>query len=119
MMKVFTFLFLLAGFFVVGCGKKETPPAQPTNAPATASGNPLTAPVDYLGAVAKAKKVADKTVGAAGFNQAIQMFQASEGRLPKTLNELVPDYLPSLPAPPAGMKYDYNPATGQFKVVAQ
>ena len=117
MKKVVTFLFLLAGFFLAGCGQEEAPPAQPTNAAATSSGNPLTAPVDYLGAVVKAKKVADKTLNNAGFTQAIQMFQAAEGRLPKSLNELVPDYLHSLPEPPAGMKYDYSPATGQFKVV--
>jgi len=36
------------------------------------------------------------------------------------LNELVsPNYLPRLPSPPPGMKFDYNPATGQVKVVPQ
>jgi len=36
----------------------------------------------------------------------------------QTLNELVsPDYLPRLPEPPTGMKYDYNPQTGELKIV--
>jgi len=116
-MKPPVFLILMAGLLLPGCGKKDTLPAKPTNTAASDSGNPLTAPVDYLGAVAKAKKVADKSLNTVGFNQAIQMFQATEGRFPKTLNELVPDYLHSLPEPPAGMKFDYNPTTGQLKVV--
>ena len=80
----------------------------------------MTAPVDYLGAVAKAKKTAEKTVEAASLQKTIDLFQAQEGRLPKSLNELVgPNYLSKLPTPPAGMKFDYNPATGQVKVVPQ
>jgi hypothetical protein len=38
--------------------------------------------------------------------------------MPKDLNELVPKYLKSIPAPPPGTKFDYNPATGEVKVVA-
>jgi len=46
------------------------------------------------------------------------MFYAQEGRYPKNLDELVgPNYLSRLPAPPPGMKFDYNPGTGQLKVV--
>jgi hypothetical protein len=51
-------------------------------------------------------------------NQAVQLFQVQEGRLPKTLDELVSKrYLGSIPAAPAGMKYDYSPQTGQVRVV--
>ena len=120
-MKRLGFLILMAGFCLASCGKKEEP--APTAAPASpnnSSGNPLTAPVDYLGAVSKAKKFAVKSVDIAGLTQAIQSFQAQEGRLPKDLNELVrPEYLPKLPAPPAGMKFSYNPSTGEVKVVPQ
>ena len=111
----------MAGFCFVSCSKKETEaqPAPSSNAPA-ASGNPLTAPVDYLGAVAKGQKMAVKTVNTVGIQQAIQLFQAQEGRLPKDLNELVrPEYLPKLPTPPAGMKFSYNPTTGDLKTVPQ
>ena len=53
-MKTYPFLLLVAGLLLPGCGKKEA--AQPET---SSSGNPVTAPVDYLGAVAKAKKMAE------------------------------------------------------------
>jgi hypothetical protein len=108
------FACLLGG--LAGCKKDDAGTAPATNA--SSSGNPVTAPVDYLGAVSKGQQAARKTVQSAGVQQAIQMFYAQEGRYPKTLQELVrPDYLPSIPAPPAGMRYDYNPTNGTFRVV--
>jgi hypothetical protein len=112
-MRTNHFLILMAGLFFCGCGKKAAP--QPET---SSSGNPVTAPADYLGALSKAKKTAEKTVDAASLQKAIDLFQAQEGRLPKDLNELVgPNYLSKLPPPPAGMKFDYSPTTGQVKVV--
>lgn len=113
---VFGIVLLMAGPFLSGCGKSEPPP--PSNAAKPSSGNPITAPVDYLGAAAQAQKKSMKTLDEAGLNQSVQMFYAQEGRYPKNLDELVsPNYLPRLPTPPPGMKFDYNPATGQVKVV--
>jgi hypothetical protein len=114
-MKTSCFLILVAGFFLAGCKKEERPkPA----ASSTSEGNPITAPVDYLGALSKGQKTANKTLKAAGLQQAIQMFYAQEGRFPKDLSELAtPDYLGVVPPPPFGMKYDYDPATGALKVV--
>ena len=110
-------LVVTTGLLLPGCGQKGAEPTPSTNA---SSGNPLTAPVDYLGAAAKAKRAADKTVSTVGINQAIQLYQAQEGQLPKTLNDLVAkQYLPSIPPAPAGMKYDYNPQTGAVKLVPQ
>lgn len=115
-MKISHFLILMAGLLLTGCSKKEDPAEVPTGS----SGNPVTAPVDYLGAVVKGKKTADKTLDAVALNQAVQLFQVQEGRYPKDLNELVgPNYLSKLPTPPAGMKFDYNPVTGQVKVVSE
>lgn len=108
-------VFVVAGLLFCGCEKK-TPRVQDSS---SSSGNPVTAPVDYLGATAKAKKHADKTLDVVGINQAVKMFQAQEGRNPKSLNELVGEYLPQLPTPPAGKKFDYNPSTGEVKLVAQ
>jgi hypothetical protein len=102
------------------CSKQ--PDATTTRATNTspAPGNPLTAPVDYIGALGKAQKSATKTIDTASISQAIQLFNAAEGRWPKDLNELVTEkYLGSIPAPPAGMRFQYNPATGAFRVVAQ
>lgn len=111
-------LIVTTGLLLPGCGQKGAGPSEATNA--SSSGNPVTAPVDYLGAAAKAKRVADKTVSTAGLNQAIQLYHAQEGQLPKTLNDLVTkQYISSVPPPPAGMKYDYNPKTGSLKVVPQ
>jgi len=116
MNKLLPSCLLVAGLVFTGCEKK-TPKAGDSST--TSSGNPLTAPVDYLAVQAKAKKMADKTLGSAGISQAIGMFQAEKGRSPKDLNELVPDYLPKIPPAPVGMKYDYNPGTGAIKIVPQ
>jgi len=105
----------MAGLLFFGCSKKqEGKPLAQTNT----RGSVLTAPVDYLGAVVKTKQNAETTVGTVGLQQTINLFQAQEGRLPKDLNDLVgPNYLSRLPAPPANVKFDYDPATGQVKVV--
>jgi hypothetical protein len=108
-----------SALFLAGCGKKEEASKPPTTPPA-ASGNPVTAPVDYLGAVSKAKKLAEKQIDTAALTQHIQLFHAQEGRFPKDLNELVTKgYLSALPKPPYQMKFNYNAQTGEFKVVPQ
>jgi hypothetical protein len=116
-MRAFLLLTLVAGLLSVGC-KKEEPVKKPT-ASSEQSGNPLTAPVDYLGAVGKAQKAATKTISTVGLQQAIQMFYTQEGRFPKELKELTPGYLGQIPSPPTGMKYDYDPKTGSLKIVSQ
>jgi hypothetical protein len=105
---------------MIGCGKSD--PSEPTAATnAAAPGeNPLNAPADYLGAAAKAKNVAVKVVDTAALNQAVQLFNAAEGRNPTDLNELVTTkYLPRIPDAPPGQKISYNPNTGEVKVVPQ
>jgi hypothetical protein len=123
----FGFLLVLA-LFLVGCGEKQTSqPVRSTNAPvrgstnvAGGSGSPLTAPVEYLGALGNGKQRAIKTVDVASLHQAIEMFNVEEGRFPKDLNELVESKLISqIPAAPYGMKLDYDPSTGNISVVDQ
>ncbi|MEI9961880.1 MAG: hypothetical protein WDM76_12335 [Limisphaerales bacterium] len=120
-MKISLLILAAAGLILAGCGdggSKKT--AQTTNAPAKYdSGNPITAPVDYLGAVVQAKNHAEKVIDVSYINQAIQMFNASEGRMPKTLQELVPNYVPKLPETPPGTKLVYDAASGTVKVVKQ
>ncbi|HZL44024.1 MAG TPA: hypothetical protein VFD66_12185 [Verrucomicrobiae bacterium] len=106
-----------------GCGpdssSSNTSPAQSTNA-SSSSGSVLTAPVDYLGAIAQAKQSAVKTVGLASINEAIRQFQTEHGRLPKDLNELVKEkILVRIPAAPYGSKFVYDPASGEAKVIKQ
>ena len=114
MKKAFTFLSAAACLcFLSGCGgeKKSSAPS---------SGNPLTAPADYIGALGKAQKSAQKTLGAVGLDQAIKIFSGDEGRFPTNLNELVSKgTIGQIPPAPRGMKYDYDPKTGTIKVVPE
>jgi hypothetical protein len=129
-----TKLFVLASVaaLIVACGSKDAPAPAPTPSPAPApapapaakaidnnsSGNPLTAPVDYLGTIAKAKHTADKGIETAALNQQVQLFFAQEGRYPKDLNEFVTmNYMKSLPVPPFGMEFKYDAAKGTVAVV--
>ena len=109
----------MAAVLLAGCGDSSsngTAAKKDTNS--SSSGNPVTAPVDYLGAVAKAKKTSVKVADIASVNQAIQMFKTEEDRYPKDLNELISKgYIPALPAPPYQMKYQYNAASGEVKII--
>jgi hypothetical protein len=117
-MKRFLLLLPLCGMVWTGCGRQDsTTDGGSTNA---AGGNPLTAPVDYLGAAAKAKRSSEKVIDTVALSQAIQLFHASEGRYPKDLQELVTErYLPKVPDAPHGMKITYDAATGQARIVPQ
>jgi uncharacterized lipoprotein YehR (DUF1307 family) len=116
-MKTSLIAVIISALVLAGCGQKEqTSTTKSTNA--AASGNPVTAPVDYLGAVAKAKKTSEKTIDTVSLNKAIQLFQVEEGRYPKDLNELVTEkYLTKLPEAPYGMKIVYDATKGEVKVV--
>lgn len=105
---------------LAGCGDSSSKTAEkaPAGEPSQGAGNPLTAPVDYIGAVGAAQRQAAKTVDLTSLTQAVQAFQAGEERLPKNLQELVSEgYLPRIPAPPKGMQWTYQPQSGQVRVV--
>lgn len=110
----------LLALFLVGCGNNSDTKSSPAQTNASTSGNPITAPVDYLGAVARGQQMAIKTIDLASINQAIQLFQADKGRNPKDLNELVQEgFLGRIPQAPYGMKIVYDPKTAQVSVVKQ
>lgn len=119
MKRTLTFFIAAAClFFLPGCKEKKTA-ASSTNTD-TSSGNPLTAPADYVGAIGKAQKQAQKTLSTLGLDQAIKTFYNEEGRFPKTLDELVSKgTINQVPPPPRGMKYDYDSKTGVIKVVPE
>jgi hypothetical protein len=99
----------LCGLALAGCGKSAEP-----------GENPLTAPVDYLGAAAKAKQSSERVIDTVSLNQAVQLFHASEGRYPHDLRELVTQrYLPRIPDAPHGMKIVYDAGTGQVRIVPE
>jgi outer membrane murein-binding lipoprotein Lpp len=113
-MKTSLLALLAATALLAGCGdKSKTAPG------GTTVSNLVTAPVDYLGAVVQAQKHAEKVIDVSYINQAIQLFNAQEGRLPKDLEELVPNYLGKIPAAPFGYKIVYDATAGTVKVVKQ
>jgi len=126
-MKAFFFISVAAGLLLAGCGNNNSgshPQAantsKTTNAePKYDTGNPITAPVDYIGAVGQAQKYAVKQIDLAYLNQALQLFNTQEGRYPKDLNELVPNYVGKIPAAPYGSKIVYDASSGTVKVVKQ
>jgi hypothetical protein len=112
------FLALAIVAVLTACGDKPATPPTANKTSTNTSGNPITAPVDYLGAVAKAKKTGVKVADLASVKQAIQMFHTEEERYPKDLNELISKgYIPALPAPPYQMKYTYNAANGTVNII--
>lgn len=110
-----------------GCEKKkpDAPPAPTATAATnesagTSSGNPLTAPAEYISAAGRAQVAADRTLDLASLKQAITMFQATEGRYPKDLNELVSSgTLRQMPTPPRGMQIQYDAASGNVRIIKQ
>ena len=82
--------------------------------------NAVSAPVNYLGATMQAEKYSQKQIDLAYVNQAIQQFQAGEGRLPKDLKEMVElHYLGKIPEAPYGYKIVYDATAGSIAVVKQ
>ncbi len=103
--------------WLVGCGGGSEADSDAdqtaTETAESTEGNPLTAPVDYLGAVNQAQKTAGKKLSLVGIQQAIQQFQVMEERFPRNLQEVVSSgYIARLPEVPRGQKLVYNPQTG-------
>jgi hypothetical protein len=101
----------IAVALLTGCGKNSTA-TQGVNAVS----NVVNAPANYLNTVVQAQQRADKVIDVSFLNQAIQLFQVSEGRLPKNLQELVPNYVGQLPAAPLGSRLVYDATAGTVKV---
>jgi hypothetical protein len=101
-----TFLFCVAVIgLLAGCDAGTN--SQPQGNPADVTNNTLV----------NAKRTADKTIDVSFINQAIQLFNVQEGRLPKTLDELVPKFVAKLPDVPLGYKLDYDAKKGEVSCV--
>ncbi|MCP5521519.1 MAG: hypothetical protein H7A46_08230 [Verrucomicrobiales bacterium] len=127
-MKVAYFCAAILALALTACSGKKEEPAKPAGTNQTDSatnqayntGNPLTAPVDYLGAVGQAQRHSEKVLDTVQIQSAIRQFQAVEDRNPKDLNELVSSgYLTQLPKAPYGMKVQYDARSGQVTIVRQ
>jgi hypothetical protein len=121
-MKTSCLILLAAGMVLAGCSK-QTPSAPPpgTNTTQTATNKAEVAQPSggYLGGLVQANKSAQKTIDVSYLNQAVQLFNTQEGRYPKDLNELVPNYVAKLPAPPYGYRINYDATSGLVTVVRQ
>ena len=123
-MKTNWIFALAVSFALVACGEapkkdKNTKANNKSESDETASegDNPLLAPVNYVGALGKAKNVSEKKINLANIQNAINQFNAVEGRYPKSLGELVKEgYYAKLPAPTRGKRYLYNSKTGQVGI---
>lgn len=105
---------------LTACGDKSSTSTATNTSTNTSGGSLVTAPVDYLGAMAKGQQSAVKTVDTTSIDKAIQLFAVDKGRNPKDLNELVSEkYLPLVPQPPYGTKLVYNADTGTVTVEKQ
>jgi hypothetical protein len=108
-----TLYFLVLGLLASACGDQPEPDINENS-----SGNPVTAPVDYLGAVNKGRNKAIVSAGLMQVNSAINQFKATSSQPPTSLQELISEgLLAELPAVPNGMKWNYNPQTGAATVV--
>jgi hypothetical protein len=94
-----------AAVLLAGCDAGSN--SQPQGNPADVTNNTLV----------NAKRTADKTIDVSFINQAISLFNVQEGRLPKTLDELVPKYVAKIPDAPLGYKIDYDAQKGVATVV--
>jgi hypothetical protein len=120
-MKTSFCLSIAAAVLLVGCGENTAKSPAPAPTSTNSSGSSvLTAPVDYLGALGKGKQVAEKTIDVSSLNNAIQLFNATEGRNPKDLNEMVENGLiREIPKPPYGMKLVYDAQAGRVSAVKE
>ena len=123
-MKPSFLISVAAGLLLAGCGNNNSSPhpqgtntSQTTNT--TDSAHPAAPSGGYLGALMQADRYAVKTIDVSYLNQAVQLFNTQEGRLPKDLNELVPNYVGKMPVPPYGTKLVYDATAGTVKVVKQ
>ncbi len=115
-MKTFLLLPLAAAFLLAGCGEKAS---QKTTQAVNAVSNVVDAPLNYVDAVVQAQKHAENVIDVSYINQDIQMFNASEGRYPTSLEELIPNYLGKMPDVPHGYKLVYDTNTYTVRTVRQ
>lgn len=113
-MKASVLSVMVAAAFVSGCGDSSKP-----GTTANTVSNVVAAPANYVGAVVQAKQYSEKVIDVSYINQDIQMFNASEGHYPKDLQEMIPDYLPKMPAVPLGYKLVYDTDTHTVSVVKE
>lgn len=120
-MKASLLICIAAGSILAGCAKSNSSsqPQGTNSVPATNATATAQPSGGYLGALMQADKSAVKSIDVSYLNQAVQLFNTQEGRLPKDLNELTPNYVAKIPAAPYGYKIVYDATSGIVTVVKQ
>jgi len=114
-MKPLALASLAGALLLSGCGNNSGTSQQTTNA---ATPPPAPAGDNYGSVLANAQNRALDVVDTSSLKSAIQLFNAQEGRFPKSLDELVSSrMIAKIPPAPRGKKLDYNPTTGEIKIV--
>lgn len=120
-LKFSKFAFTISCTLLVGgCGSETEQPSKPasTSTPSAYTNSTVTAPVDYLAATMKAGQQVKGKVETIAIEKAIESFQQEEGRFPSSLDELVTKgSLKTMPSPPVGMQFEYDPQAGTIKLV--
>lgn len=96
--------------------KSGTPAAVKTPAgdPKSTATGPF---AEYGKNLSNAEKTAAQTSGLVTLNQSVKQFEVVEGRLPRSLDELVASrYLDKLPPPPRGKRFIYDLKAGKVDV---
>ena len=112
-MKILLIPLVAVVALLAGCEKASQKTTQAVNAVS----NVVDAPLNYVGAVVQAQKHAENVIDVSYINQDIQLFNASEGRYPTSLEELIPNYLGKMPDVPYGYKLVYDTNTWTVKTV--
>jgi len=129
-------MLLIPAVLLVACGEEEIKPATKTpanpkaatkTAPASKpkpglpqskgnynTGNPATAPLDYIGATGQAGNRAKYKIQILNAETAIRNFRTLNDRNPANLQEIE-----GLPQLPGGIQWIYNPQTGQIGIQAR
>ena len=120
-MKPILLIPVTAALLLSGCGQSSSSGPSATNSTqaGNAKANSANATPNGGGVLGQAQKYSIGQIDLAQLNQAIQQFDAAEGRYPKDLQELVPNYLAKIPQAPPGYRITYDATTGKVKVVQQ
>lgn len=115
-MKLFNSILLplTVALLLTGCNKSGSTTQTPKMANVATNGFG-----GYVKTLGQVEKSSAKTIDVSYLNQAVQLFNTQEGRYPKTLQELVPNYVGKIPDAPFGYKITYDPDKGEVKVVQQ
>jgi hypothetical protein len=114
MKKILLLSMSVGALFLAGCGD-DVKSSKTFNAVS----NVVDAPVNYIGAVGQAQKYSENVIDVSYINEDIRMFNASEGRYPKNLQEMIPDYLGKMPHVPKGYKLVYDTDTHTVSAVKE